>query len=235
MALYLSGVLGAITLFVLLRKWQAALVKRKWHPSLAAGLLMLGSFLTILVPIAGLTLLLISKISQAVANSGKVVEIVKDSIADVEKKFGLEVASSIDTGAITQWVSTNLQSLAGSTFNIGIAIAIMYFMLYYMLTNRRTFRETLTEYIPLSKENLEMIGKDSVDLVKSNAIGIPLVAVLQGIVALIGFLLLGVDDPFFWFAIVTVGSMIPFVGTARRAEVKGRRNADSYGALNRLA
>ena len=32
--------------------------------------------------------------------------------------------------------------------------------------------------------------------------------------ALIGFLILGVEDPFFWFAIVTVGSMIPFVGTA---------------------
>ncbi len=83
-----------------------------------------------------------------------------------------------------------------------------------MLTNRRALRESMLEYIPLSESNLKLIGQDSVDLVKSNAIGIPLVAILQGVVALIGFLILGVEDPFFWFAIVAVGSMIPFVGTA---------------------
>lgn len=50
-------------------------------------------------------------------------------------------------------------------------------------------------------------------MVRSNALGIPLVAIAQGIVALIGFLIFGVEDPFFWFVIVTIGSMIPFVGT----------------------
>jgi len=215
MATYLSGVLGAITLFVLMRKWQGYLVKKRtWNPGVAAGLLMTASFLVILLPIAGLILMLTSKISKAVENSGKVIEIVKEQLSTLETKFGMDLASSIDTGSVTEWVSNNLQGLAGSTFNIFIAIGIMYFMLYYMLTNRRTFKESLLEYIPLSEKNLKLIGKDSVDLVKSNAVGIPLVALLQGIVALIGFLILGVEDPFFWFAIVTVGSMIPFVGTA---------------------
>ncbi|AEE20444.1 AI-2E family transporter [Dokdonia sp. 4H-3-7-5] len=215
MATYLSGVLGAITLFVLMRKWQGHLVKkRKWNPGVAAGLLMTASFLVILLPIAGLVLMLSSKISKAVENSGKVIDILKTELSSLEASFGMDLASSIDTSSITEWVSNNLQGLVGSTFNIFIAIGIMYFMLYYMLTNRRTFRESLLEYIPLSDKNLKLIGKDSVDLVKSNAIGIPLVALLQGAVALIGFLILGVEDPFFWFAIVTVGSMIPFVGTA---------------------
>lgn len=215
MAVYLSGVLGAITLFVLMRSWQGFLVKKKkWPPSLAAGLLMLGSFLVILVPIAGLVLMLTSKIEKAVENSGKVVNIVKGSISDLESKYNFTITDSIDTSSITDWISTNLQGLAGSTFNVFIAISIMYFMLYYMLTNRRTFRESLLEYIPLSEKNLKLIGQDSVDLVKSNAVGIPLVALLQGLVALVGFFIFGVDDPFFWFAIVAVGSMIPFVGTA---------------------
>lgn len=215
MATYLSGILGAITLFVLMRKGQGYLVKKRtWHPGLAAGLLMTASFLVILVPIAGLVLMLTSKISKAVENSGKVVEIVKTELSSLETRFGLDLASSIDTSSITEWISRNLQGLAGGTFNIFIAIGIMYFMLYYMLTNRRTFRESLLEYIPLSEKNLNLIGKDTEDLVKSNAIGIPLVALLQGVVALLGFLIFGVEDPFFWFAIVTVGSMIPFVGTA---------------------
>ena len=50
-------------------------------------------------------------------------------------------------------------------------------------------------------------------MVRSNAIGIPLVAFAQGIIALIGFLIFGIKDPFFWFMLVTVGSMVPFVGT----------------------
>ena len=215
MATYLSGILGAITLFVLLRKWQGHLVKkRKWNSSVSACILMAGSFLVILVPIAGLVLMLTSKISKAVENSGKVINIVKTEMADIESRFGLDIASSIDTSSVTDWISSNLQGLAGGTFNVFIAIGLMYFMLYYMLTNRRTFRESMLEYIPLSEKNLKLIGKDSQELVKSNAIGIPLVALLQGLVALIGFLILGVEDPFFWFAIVTVGSMIPFVGTA---------------------
>src|SRR5690606_19835726 len=43
--------------------------------------------------------------------------------------------------------------------------------------------------------------------------GIPLVAIAQGLIALIGFWIFGIEDAFFWFVIVTVGSMIPFVGT----------------------
>jgi predicted PurR-regulated permease PerM len=50
-------------------------------------------------------------------------------------------------------------------------------------------------------------------MVRSNALGIPLVALAQGIIALIGFLIFGIEDPFFWFVIVTIGSMIPFIGT----------------------
>ena len=94
-----------------------------------------------------------------------------------------------------------------------IAIGLMYFMLYYMFTNRRELRESLQDYIPIDKDNLKIIGDESQAMVRSNALGIPLVALAQGIIALIGFFIFGIKDPFFWFVIVTIGSMIPFVGT----------------------
>jgi predicted PurR-regulated permease PerM len=65
----------------------------------------------------------------------------------------------------------------------------------------------------MHRGNLKEIGIEVQAMVRSNALGIPLVAVAQGIVALIGFLIFGIEDPFFWFVIVTIGSMIPFVGT----------------------
>jgi predicted PurR-regulated permease PerM len=211
---YLTGVLGAVTIYVLMRKWMAKLVKKKnCSPPLAATFLMLLSFFGILIPIAGIILMLTNKIGRAVQNSEEVVKALKEQLGRMEDKFGYDLNSQIDSGAITNWLSDNLQSLAGGTFNAFIAIGLMYFMLYYMFTNRADLRESLKEYIPMDRENLKEIGREVQAMVRSNALGIPLVAIAQGIVALIGFFIFGIEDPFFWFVIVTIGSMIPFVGT----------------------
>src|SRR5690606_38944024 len=211
---YLTGVLGAVTIYVLMRKWMDRLVnKKKWNPSLAATLLMLLSFVGILIPVAGIILMLTNKIGKAVQNSEEVIHAVKEQLGKIEDQLGYDLNSQIDPSAISGWISTSLQDLAGGTFNAFIAIRLMYFMLYYMFTNRGELKESLKEYIPMDRENLQEIGKEIQTMVRSNALGIPLVAVAQGIVSLIGFLIFGIEDPFFWFVIVTVGSMIPFVGT----------------------
>lgn len=210
---YLSGVLGAITIYVLLRKWMVYLVKKNWNPNLAAIFLMSFSFVCILLPVSGVILMLGSKISDAVTNSEQLVQILKNRIQRIENKFNFDLSSNIDTSQISSWVTDNLEVFAGGTFNMFLSIALMYFLLYFMLTNRAELRNSLYEYIPISKKNLKIIGSESQAMVRSNAIGIPLVAIAQGIVALIGFLIFGIDNPFFWFVVTVVGSMIPFVGT----------------------
>ncbi|GAL61523.1 AI-2E family transporter [Algibacter lectus] len=211
---YLSGVLGAITIYVILKKPMKKLTDKGWYPNLAAIVLMILSFLCIMVPIAGLGVMMGSKIQYAVDNSQKVINAGKGQLERVESYFNINMASDIDTGAITSWLSDKLQNFAGGTFNMVISITLMYFLLFFMLTNRKKLKESLYEYIPIKDENLKTIGKETNANVKANALGIPLVAIGQGIVSLIGFLIFGVSDPFFWAAIVTVGSMIPFVGSA---------------------
>lgn len=210
---YLSGVLGAITIYVLLRKWMVFLVKKKWKPDLAAAFIMLVSFVCILLPVTGIILMLGNKIGDAVTNSEQVMQAIKTQLTKIEDRFGYELTDNINVSEFSSWVTSNLEGFAGGTFNIFIAIGIMYFLLYYMFTNRSELRSSLYEYIPISEKNLKIIGKESQAMVRSNAIGIPLVAIAQGVIALIGFLIFGISDPFFWFVVVTVGSMIPFVGT----------------------
>lgn len=210
---YFSGILGAITIYVLMRGWMIRLVRKGWRPGLAAALLCVISFVGILLPVSGIILLLSNKIGNAVQNSEKVVTALKGQIASWEEQFGYDLASQIDVRAISTWVSNNLQSIAGSTFNVFIAIGLMYFILFYLFTDRRMIKSSVGDYIPVSKANLKIIGKEIQSMVRSNALGIPLVAIVQGFVALIGFFIFGVEDPFFWFVIVTIGSMIPFVGT----------------------
>ncbi|MBX2827702.1 MAG: AI-2E family transporter [Flavobacteriaceae bacterium] len=210
---YFSGVLGAITIYVLMRGWMIRLVRKGWNPNLAAALLCVLSFVGILLPVSGVILMLGNKIGNAVQNSEKVVTALKTQLGEWEQQFGYDLASEIDVGAISSWLSNNLQSFAGSTFNVFIAVGLMYFILFYMFTDRRMITDSVGDYVPVRKENLRVIGKEILAMVRSNALGIPLVAIVQGIVALIGFLIFGVEDPFFWFIIVAVGSMIPFVGT----------------------
>ncbi|QXP51362.1 AI-2E family transporter [Cellulophaga sp. HaHa_2_95] len=210
---YLSGVLGAITFYVLLRKPMGKLVKRGWNPDLAVSVLLIASVIGILIPVGGITMMLASKIENTVAHSEEAIKASKEQLGTWEDKIGYDITSKIDASAFSSWLSENLQSFAGGTFNILIALGLMYFMLYYMLTNRRQLRESLYEYIPIGNDNLKVIGKDVQTMVRSNALGIPLVALAQGIVALIGFLIFNIEQPFFWSIIVFIGSMIPFVGT----------------------
>ncbi len=212
MSPYLGGVLGAITLYVLFHKWMEMLVKKGWHPDLAAITLIIGSFIGILMPITGIVLLLGSKVEKAVKNTGKFVEIIKDQIQNIEYDYGYNLSSQIQTSEVTSWISTQLQNLAGGTFDVVIAIGIMYILLYYMLISRQAMQKTFQDYIPMRHENIQLIGKESWDMVRANAIGIPFVAICQGLIALIGYLILGVPNPMFWFVITTIGSMIPFVG-----------------------
>ncbi len=210
---YFSGILGAITIYVLLRAPMAKLVSKGWPPNLAAVVLLIGSFICILLPVSGIVLMLGNKVENAINNSEKVISAVESQLTTLENKFGYDFTSQIDASGVSTWLSKNLQGFAGGTVNIFIAVAIMYFMLFYMLTNRRQLRESLFDYIPISKENLKIIGGEVRAMVRSNALGIPLVALAQGIVSLIGFLIFGVQAPFFWAVIVTIGSMIPFIGS----------------------
>lgn len=211
---YLSGVLGAITLHVIMRKSMEKLVRRGWKPVVAASVLMFLSFIGILVPITLTVLMLTSKIGKAVAHSERVLTAVKQQINELEVYTGYNLSQSIDSSRVTSWLSNNLQSLGVGTFNAFIAIGIMYFMLFYMLTNRQELKKILISYIPLGEGNLRAIALEGDEMVRSNALGIPLVAFFQGIVALVGFLIVGVPDPFFWFVITAIGAMVPFIGTA---------------------
>jgi predicted PurR-regulated permease PerM len=54
-----------------------------------------------------------------------------------------------------------------------------------------------------------MLGEKIVKIVMANAIGIPVVAVGQGLVALIGYLIFGAPSAVLLFALTALASMLP--------------------------
>lgn len=211
---YLTGLLGAITLYIVLEKWMRTLTTRKkWPKPLAAGILMFGSFVTIIIPVGGTIMMLGNKIKKTSENPDEVVKPIREYLDKIESNYNVDITSNIDAEAITSWITNHVQGWIGTTVNTVMAILLMYFLLYFMLVNSHRFREIICQYIPMNTADLEEIGSEIRGLVRANAIGIPLVGLAQGIVALIGFLIFGIEDPFFWFVILSISSMVPFVGT----------------------
>lgn len=211
---YMSGILGAVTFYVLLKGLMKKMLNKGWNATFSVSILMLSSFILILVPVLGIILMLSSKVSKAIQNSEKVIEAIKAQLTEVETLTGYKLGAKIDSSAVTSWLSDNLQGLAGGTFEVFIAVSLMYFLLYYMLLNEKKLTLSMETYIPIDTDNLKIIASESAKKVKANAIGIPLVAITQGFIALIGYWIFGVPEALFWFVITSIGSMIPFVGTA---------------------
>jgi predicted PurR-regulated permease PerM len=212
---FIPAFLGAYTLYVLLRKWFFQLtIKLKGRASLAAILLMIGSFIVILLPINGLIGILTSRILPAIKQPNELWASAELMIHNLEKRYGLEVLTQQNLRNLGEWGVNEIQGVVGATFNGLIMVVVMYFILFFMFTEAKNLEKNLHKWWPLKPENATFLKKQLNNLVVSNAIGIPLVALLQGIVALIGYWIAGVDEPFLWFIATCVAAVIPILGAA---------------------
>jgi predicted PurR-regulated permease PerM len=212
---FLPAMLGAVTLYILMNRYMLFLTeKKKWRKGWAASFLMFVSMIAILLPVGLLADMLSSKINYAIQHSAELTEALKKLVTDIELRFDVSIASAENINKLGNSIAETLPRILGATFNTLTTIVFMYFILYFMLVNGREMDNTLYEYIPLKDENVTKISKEIRLMVMSNAIGIPVIALAQGIIALIGYLIIGIKEPFFWFGLTCITAMIPVVGAA---------------------
>jgi len=212
---FIPALLGAYTLYVILRKYMFILVsKYKWKKGLAATTLMLLSFLIILMPFLLLINMLGSKITFAIQHSSEVLTSIESFIQKYEVRYNIDILSAENINKLSAWAANTLPSVLGATLSTITTLIVMYFVLYFMLTEGRKMEASFYDLVPFKDENALILRKETNTLVYSNALGIPLIALLQGVVGLIGYLALGVDEPMFWFVVTCITSMLPIVGAA---------------------
>lgn len=212
---FFSAFLGAVTFYVLMRQRMFYLTEvRRWKESRAALVLMLLSFFMILVPLGLLGNILYSKISYVVAHSTELINSLKIAAAKVEGKIGYKFLAPESISKAGNYVAQLLPKILGVTFNSITLVASMYFFLYFMLVNGRSMENALYEYIPLKDSNVVMLGQEMRVIISSSAIGIPLIALIQGIAGLVGYLLIGINEPWLWFVATSIAAMLPIVGAA---------------------
>lgn len=215
LALFIPSVLGAITIYVLCRKYNFYLQEeKKWKPWASSLLLMFASLVIIILPLYFIGDLLIEKLGNAKMYMEKFNVFVEKIHTFVYDKTKFDLLSKENMTKLKNFAGQFSTVALSGTFNTLTVILSMYFILYFMFEKPRFFERILVSAAPLKRSNVSLIGEKMRKLIMANAIGIPVVAIGQGIVALIGYFIFGAPSPILLFALTAVASMIPIVGAA---------------------
>jgi predicted PurR-regulated permease PerM len=214
LAAYIPGVLGAVTLYILSRENYFQLIyKRKWKKGWAAFLFIIYYTLLIGLPVYLAATLIMPKLNPIINNPGATLATVKNVLLTVQQKTGFNFTSEKSINSASEKVTSFLPSLFSSTANVITNVATMLFLLYYMLYSGSAMERTLCKIIPLKDENIALLAAETKNTIKSNAIGIPLIAIIQGVTAGIGYMIFGVKDALLWGFLTGVFSFLPIVGS----------------------
>ena len=212
---FLPSLLGALTLYIISRSFNFYLVeKRNWKPWLAAIAIILIALFVIIIPSYLIVDLLVQKIGNAQQYAAQFNDFVDKVMHYVQNKIDIDILSKENKQKISEFAGKVSTTILNTTLNTLTVISAMFFILYFMLTKARLFERILMGISPLKRSNGKKIGDKFRKLVIANAVGIPVVAIGQAIVAVIGYLIFGAPSPLLLFALTFIGSMIPIVGAA---------------------
>ena len=215
LALFIPSVLGAITIYVVCRKYNFYLQEeRKWKPWASSLVLMLASLIIIILPVYLIVDLLIEKLGNAQAYMEKFNIFIAKIHDFIDKETGINILSKENMAKVKEFAGKYSTSALSGTFNTLTVVMSMYFILYFMFEKPRFFERILASAAPLKRANVSLIGEKMRKLIMANAIGLPVVALGQGIIALIGYFIFGAPSPILLFALTAAASMIPIVGAA---------------------
>lgn len=213
--IFLPGFLGAITLYILLRdSFYYLTIKKRWKKTGTAVLFILGSLVVIALPLYFSIRLISSELSVILNNPTELIadaKIVGQKIFDVT---GIQLMNEQNILTFQKQAAAIIPSLLNSSAAILSNFAVMFFLMYFLLVNGREVERFLDRFIPLKEENIDMLSQETKNMIRANAIGIPVLAIIQGIIATIGYWIFGVKDFGLWGFLTGVFSMVPIVGSA---------------------
>lgn len=214
LTVFLPGVLGAVTLYILSRANYFQLVyHKKWKKGRAAGLYILYYLVLLGLPVYLAITLISPKVNSLLSDPNATIETVKTAIMNVQEKIGITFFSQSALSNSLNKISAYLPSIINSTANLITNLIIMLFFLYYMLYHGSEMEKTLFRIIPLKDANTNMLASETKKIVKANALGIPMISIIQGLTATLGYFIFGIKEWALWGFLTGIFAFFPIVGT----------------------
>ena len=210
---YMSGVLCALTLYILLRRPTFRLAQKLGRPTLATVIVVIAVILFIVIPLTLIVWFVVDKIQQAEWNVNEIIAPATQMFDIIEQRFGIDLLTQETISFVGGKLTALGQSIIGGIGSFFINLLVALLLLFFLLNGGKKWEQYLASVIPMKNINKKETMEKVNTMVKSNAIGIPLVAILQGIIALIGYLIFNVPNA--GLAAIATGfcSIVPIVGT----------------------
>ncbi|MBV9961055.1 MAG: AI-2E family transporter [Parafilimonas sp.] len=211
---FFPAFLGALMFYILSKSFACWLIKKKkWSKSMTAVLVIIISFFLILLPVAVLVSLLYNKISAVLTNPDLITNSLKQVDNVIQQKYHVSVISNDTLNSIKSTASDLLKVVLNKSLGFVSTIIMMYFFLYFMMINMNRMEAAVLLYLPFKKDKIILFGDELVRQTFSNSVGIPSIAVVQGLAGFLGYWIIGLPQPGFWGVITGFTSFIPVVGT----------------------
>jgi len=213
--IFLPGFLGAITLYILFRKSYFKISGKKKGQKLPVALIfVLMSLLLIAIPAYFFVQMVYVKLSILMGHSteiqGKAIVVGKK----LNEWAGVNLLTSTNIEKAEAQITSIFPLILNSSFSILSNFVVMFFLLYFLLKDGKKIEAYLSKQLPLKDENIYLLANETKNMITASAIGIPVLAIIQGIIATIGYAIFGVEDYGMWGFFTGVCSLIPVIGTA---------------------
>ena len=213
--IFFPGFLGALTLYIVSRKWyQYLTIEKSWNRSLTATLFMIAFLICVAAPIYMCIDMLYAKAEGFLKNPEKFTGAFKSVSAQLKDWTGQDILSADVMKNIQGKLGGLVPALLNSSVTMLGNLFMILFLSFFMFTNGPAIEKAIQHFVPLRRKNVDLIAHEITMMVKANAIGIPLVSVVQGAVAMVGYWMFGIND-FLLLGLVTgIFAFFPIVGTA---------------------
>lgn len=211
---FVPGFLGAVTLYVLGRDRYRYFTENKgWNKNLTASLFLLAFLICIGLPIYLAIHLLSSKVSYLLNNTESIMNVLETVSDWIIEKTGNDLLSSQNIGQIQKQLANLIPALLNNTATVLGNLIMLLFLSFFMFTSWSKMEKALESLIPLKVKNIDTLAAETKSMVKANAIGIPLISIIQGLCAMLGYWIFGVGDIVLWGFLTGLFAFFPILGT----------------------
>ncbi|MFZ4863171.1 AI-2E family transporter [Sphingobacterium sp. Mn56C] len=213
---YLPGFLGAITMYILFRRSYIKLTEnRRWNKSLTSILFILLSLVFIVLPLWGIINYLSPQISKILSNTDQIVtqfNLVKKYMSDKPMLREIDLSDEALLAGLQRFTKY-IPSILNSVVEVAVNILVAFFVLFFMQVHYKKMENYIANAIPFSLKSKMEVWHEVDLMVRSNALGIPILGLCQGLVAMFGYWFFGVDNFVLWGILTGISSIVPVLGT----------------------
>ena len=212
---FLSGLLGACVIYILVRNQMKRLIqKRRMKPMLAASLIMLEVLLCFLIPIFGLAWLISGQFEKINLDPSELMASIQHFSDLITQKIGYNLLSKDNVSTLVGYSTKVGQVIIAEASGFVINSLVMMFILFFMLAGQTQMESYLFDILPFNDKNKKEVLRKIDIMVKSNAIGIPVLGLIQGVLATAGYIIFDVPEPILLGFLTCFATIIPLFGTS---------------------